>query len=92
MKNEIDWDLVRRSKFADANIPPDWPRDVRPISIKGLQLFGINGEGRICWDGKPLQTVNKLGFFERVLATLVALGTISMAVFDILRFLGWGAA
>lgn len=92
MGGQLDWNLIRRYQFADANTPPEWPEDVRPISIKGLQLLGIDNKGRLFWDGKQLQTVTRLGLFERILATLVAIGTLSMAIFDILRFFGLGVA
>lgn len=92
MRTEIDWSEIRRHKFADANTPPEWPNGIRTISLHGLQLLGIDNQGRLYWDGKQVQTVNTLGLFERILATLVAFGTVSMATFDLLRFFGWGAA
>lgn len=92
MGDQLDWNLIRRHQFANANTPPEWPVGVRPISMEGLQLLGVDNEGRLCWDGKQLQTVTRLGLFERALATLVAIGTLSMAIFDILRFFGFGFA
>jgi len=92
MGDQLDWNLIRRFRFADASTPPEWPQGVRAISLEGLQLLGLDNEGRLFWDGKQLQTVTRLGLFERALAALVAIGTLSMAIFDVLRFFGFGVA
>jgi hypothetical protein len=86
MKHEIDWEASRRQPFADVVTPPDWPQNVRPISWNGLNLLGSDGAGGLYWDGKKIQTVTRLGWIERILASAVAVGTVSMAVFDAIRY------
>ena len=56
MADEIDWEEVRRTAFAEINTPPHWPADVRPISIDGLILLGLDARHRLYWDGERVQT------------------------------------
>ncbi|WP_156404724.1 hypothetical protein [Sphingomonas sp. Root241] len=32
-----------------------WPRDVRPISIDGMDRLGVGDDGSIYWDGKAIE-------------------------------------
>ena len=90
MSNQIDWDAARRQPFADVETPPDWPRDVKPLAWQGINLLGVDDRRNVYWDGQRLQTVAKLGWVERALATAVAVGTVSMAIVDLLRFVSGG--
>lgn len=82
-----DWDQIRKHKFAPDKPPADWPTGVQPISIDGVSLFGVHQTtGEVYWDGHRLETTTRLGTFERIIALLVAASTISMAVFDAIRF------
>lgn len=71
---------------SDEPAPEHWPKHVSPISFDGLGRVGVDRDNNLYWDGKRLQTVSKLGLVERLLATAVALGTVSMAAFDAWRF------
>jgi len=82
-----DWSDIRREKYANVNPPADWPTGVQPISIDGLSLFGVHHKtGEVYWDGQKLETKTILGWQEKTLALAVAVSTVSMAVFDALRF------
>ncbi|MGI0525738.1 hypothetical protein [Rhizobium giardinii] len=87
MNEKVDWDAARRQPFADVETPDDWPKGVRPMSWQGINLLGADGVGGLYWDGKKVQTVTRLGFVERALATAVAVGTVSMAIFDAVRYI-----
>ncbi|MDR9783458.1 hypothetical protein [Rhizobium redzepovicii] len=79
---QIDWEQIRRSKFASVNVPPEWPADVNPVSLNGVSLLGIDANNNLYWDGKRLQLATRLGTVERVLAVLVSIGTVSSAVIE----------
>ncbi len=81
-----DWERIRKQPFAEGKTPDDWPTEVRQISFQGLNLLGVDRSGQLYWDGKRLQTVARLNWYERVLATIAALGTGSVALFDAIRF------
>ena len=72
--------------------PSHWPKDVRPISLKGLDLLGVDSDGKFYWDGKLLETRShfRLTKVQATFAILAALATIIMAVVDLLRFIGLG--
>ena len=56
MADSIDWDHIRRSAFASTNTPSHWPSDVRPISMEGLTLLGIDRGNNLYWDGELIRT------------------------------------
>jgi hypothetical protein len=73
----IDWAHIRAHKLSDEPTPPGWPAGVRPISVEGLSLFGINeATGRLYWDGRQVRTrrVIQLGKPERWIAGFAAAG------------------
>jgi hypothetical protein len=92
MRLETDLSDIRNSRFSREPAPSHWPRGVRQLSTKGSDLFGIHEEtGNLYWDGKLVQTTNRLGNFERGLAVMLAVAAVSMAMFDAIRFfLGHG--
>ena len=50
-------------------------------------MFGVHEEtGNLYWDGKLVQTTNRLGNFERGLAIALAASLVSLAVLDAIRF------
>jgi hypothetical protein len=54
--------------------PPEWPPGVRPVSMEGVSLLGIDpATNRLYWDGKQVvlrERVVTLGGFERFLVAL----------------------
>jgi hypothetical protein len=54
MASNIDWKRVRNHRWADTSGPPEWPTGVRPISMEGASLLGIDPNNRLYWDGEPL--------------------------------------
>lgn len=67
---QVEWTRIRQSKFTTYPAPSDWPAGVRPISLAGSGLFGIDGKGEIYWDGHRLITEKRLSNFERALAII----------------------
>lgn len=77
MAQANDWDHVRRHKFAADAPPADWPPHIKPISIEGTGLFGIDpSTGDLYWDGRKVETTRRLANFERILATVGAAGAL----------------
>ena len=57
----MDWDAVRKSKWAPEPGPPEWPRHVRPISMEGLSLFEIGpDDGALYFDGRRIVFTREL--------------------------------
>lgn len=77
MDQATDWQEMRRTAFADEAGPPDWGTDIRPMSWNGVGLFGVHRRtGDLHWDGKQVETTKRLATFERVLATIGAIGAL----------------
>jgi hypothetical protein len=36
-----------------------WPKDVRPIALKESDGLGIDNDGRLYWDGKPVEIIGR---------------------------------
>ena len=44
------WQEIRAVRYSPMTPPPEWPDGVRPISIEGVSLFGINPEtNKLYW-------------------------------------------
>ncbi|NEH57545.1 hypothetical protein GR198_17520 [Rhizobium leguminosarum] len=90
---QVDWDEIRRTKFARTKVPEDWPSDVHPVSLNGVSLLGIDEKNNLYWDGKRLQLATRLATPERVLAVAVSIATVSTAVIEGLDlYLSWTGA
>ena len=49
------WQEIRAARYSTVAPPPEWPAGVRPISIDGVTLFGINHEtNKLYWDGRVI--------------------------------------
>jgi hypothetical protein len=49
------WDEIRAVRYSTMAPPPEWPSSVRPISINGVSLFGIDpATNKVYWDGKEI--------------------------------------
>jgi hypothetical protein len=56
-----------------------WPRNVRAISFKELDGLGVDNDGRLYWNGKPVEIIGRrldLTGYQILLATVVALFTV----------------
>jgi hypothetical protein len=94
MNNKIDWAASRQHPFAEVETPDDWPKGVKPISWNGMNLLGVGPSGGLYWDGRQVKTEVHLGWGAKVVGVLIAIstlltavGTVSMAVTDLLRYL-----
>lgn len=61
--------------------PLHWPDGVRPISLEGLSLVGVADDGRLYWDGIPVEVARTftLSWWQRVAAILVSLSAVIAA-------------
>ena len=64
-----------------------WPEYVRSISIDELSIVGVDKRGKLYWDGVPITLKRKieLNWFERILASLAAMGTFGVFILELLR-------
>jgi hypothetical protein len=72
------WDEIRAFRYSTVAPPPGWPDNVRPISIDGVTLFGIDpATNKLYWDGREIVVRDRLrlGGWANFLAILVAIGT-----------------
>lgn len=72
--------------------PAGWPAGVRPISYEGIGLMGVDGEGLLYWDGKPVEVRRRLNlsFWEKTFAVAVGFFTILGGAGAVAQ--GWAAA
>ncbi len=80
---QVDWDNIRRHKWAPGTPPSDWPQDVRPISLEGLSLFGMTpNDGKLYWDGKEVVVRSRfrLRGIELFLAAIATIGALMQGV------------
>lgn len=63
---------------SNADAKPHWPPGVRPISIDGLDELGVGNDGRIYWQGRPIEVQQSvtLTAAQRLGAVVVALSAI----------------
>ena len=54
--------------------------------------LGIDNDGKLYWDNTPIKTANRLELTDGqgIGAFFVVAATVLMAVFDFLRFIGYG--
>jgi hypothetical protein len=87
------WQEIRAVRYSTVSPPPEWPVGVRPISIEGLSLLGIDpATNQLYWDGKQVALrdhVVTLGGFERVLVALAAIGTFGAFIVELGNVLNW---
>jgi hypothetical protein len=58
--------------------PPGWPAGVNPVSLETIERLGVNDEGALFWDGKPVEVRNTLdlSLLQRIGAAIVVLATV----------------
>jgi hypothetical protein len=88
----MDWSNIRAKRLSPER-PPEWPTDVKAISIEGLSLFGIEpSTNKLFWDGREIvlrDRVVTLGALERFLIALAAVGTFGMFIVELGNVLNW---
>jgi hypothetical protein len=86
------WQEIRAARYSIMTPPPEWPAGVRPISIDGVSLFGINPESnKLYWDGREIVVRDRLrlGGWANFLAILVAIGTFGTFIVELGNALNW---
>jgi hypothetical protein len=83
-----DWEAIRRDARS-GDRAPEWPENVKMVSMKGIGLLGVDDQHRMYWDGHPVEIRRRLdltgGQTLFAWATLVAvvigaLGTVTQGV------------
>lgn len=76
-----DWEAMRRAARAGV-AAPDWPAQVRQISLEGLGLLGIDAAQRLYWDGKRIEVRRRLALsrWQKLGAFLVVAATVAGGV------------
>jgi hypothetical protein len=86
------WDEIRAVRYSTVAPPPGWPDNVRPISIDGVTLFGIDpATNKLYWDGKEIVIRDRvrLASLERILAVFVAIGAFGSFIVELGNALNW---
>jgi hypothetical protein len=81
-----EWDDIRTHRYSTMAPPPEWPAGVRPISIEGVTLIGIDpATNKLFWDGKEVVVRDRvrLGGWTNFLAILVAVGTFGTSLVEL---------
>ena len=91
MTREERWEKIRRIKWSYEPPPDDWPKGIRPISLEGTSLFGLDPKGRLYWDGEEIVVTRKLELtrWQRVWAGVVAGAAILASIAQFLPWLGF---
>ncbi|HTV69793.1 MAG TPA: hypothetical protein VMF90_14760 [Rhizobiaceae bacterium] len=86
----VNWEEIQRNKYAsDEATPSNWPEGLKPISVDGLALFGIDRLGNLYWDGQRVEAVHRLNWLERTFAFAAAVAAIVIALVEVGRSAGW---
>jgi hypothetical protein len=86
------WDEIRAVRYSTVAPPPGWPDSIRPISIDGVSLFGIDPtSNKLYWDGREIVVRDRvrLASLERILAVFVAIGTFGAFIVELGNALNW---
>jgi hypothetical protein len=85
------WDQCKRHRWASEPPPPDWPKGVRPISMEGASLFGLDDRGRLYWDGEGVVVTRKLELtpWQKLLAGTAAVVGILVGLTELASFFGF---
>ncbi len=87
----IDWERVRASRFVGDGGTAEWPTGVHPITPIGPTLLDIGPDNRLYFDGQRLEVSRTitLNWWQTMLATITALGTLLAGAAAILPYLSW---
>ena len=87
-----NWNDIRAVRFSPLTPPPEWPSNVRPISIEGVSLLGIDPvTNKLYWDGREIVVRDRLrlGGWANFLAILVAIGAFGSFIVELGNALNW---
>jgi hypothetical protein len=87
-----NWNDIRAVRYSPLTPPPEWPSNVRPISIEGVSLLGIDpATNKLYWDGKEIVVRDRLrlGGWANFLAILVAIGAFGSFIVELGNALNW---
>lgn len=90
--SSVDWEHKRRIGRSTVLDAPGWTTGVHPISIEGMALMGVDEQGMLYWDGKPVEVRRRLDLSrgERWFGVAVGLSTTLGGVGAVAQ--GWAAA
>jgi len=73
--------LRRHGAQSTGTAPPHWPTGILPVSAEGLGLIGVGDDGRLYWDGIPVEVARTftLSWWQRVVAIIVSLSAMVAA-------------
>jgi hypothetical protein len=83
---------IRAVRYSPLTPPPEWPSNVRPISMEGVSLLGIDpATNKLYWDGKEVVVRDRLrlGGWANFLAILVAIGAFGSFIVELGNALNW---
>ena len=79
-----------RENYAQAITDPNpaWPSHVRPISLEGLDLLGVDKDRNLYWNGEKIRTQSQfdLTWGQRILAMLTAVGAFASGAVAALNY------
>ena len=75
-----DWERIRLHAISDVEPPPHWPQGVRPISMSGLTLLGLDKDHRHYWGGNAVEFRWTLTVWQKLAVVAV---TVSAVVGDV---------
>ena len=78
-----EWDQKLREVPLRKMDPKDWPKGIRPVTLDEEGL-GVDRDGRLYWQLKPVAMQVKLRPVELTLAALATLATIAQAVTSVI--------
>jgi hypothetical protein len=82
-----DWDSIRSDKFATGR-PPEWPANVRAMSIRGRLLLGVDPvTNKLYWDGKEIPPRFHLGSRAAFFVALNAVSTFGIFIILLINVL-----
>ena len=81
-ESDIPHDSRQHAAQSLNDAPAHWPTGVRPISLDGLVLVGVGDDGRLYWDGLPVEVAKTftLSWWQRLGAVAVSIAAIVAAI------------
>jgi hypothetical protein len=82
----------RHPAQSTASTKEGWPKNVRPISLDGMDRLGVSNDGKLFWDGRPIAIKKyfSLTFWQKLGAFLTVVGTFLSGVCELLKMFGIG--
>jgi hypothetical protein len=71
--------------------PTKWPSHIREIGLEELGSLGVDTEGRLYWDGKPVVTESRVSLegWTFFFLAITAIGTFGYFLLEIARSASW---